>query len=60
MFKYKFNQYNKRAMTTHADLLNAVAAVEKKDGVIGFPTDTVYGLGCKVDHPEAKIYVDLS
>lgn len=45
-------------MQTSADLLNAVAAVEKKDGVIGFPTDTVYGLGCKVNHPNAieKIY----
>lgn len=45
-------------MQTSSDLLNAVAAVEKADGVIGFPTDTVYGLGAKIDHPEGieKIY----
>jgi L-threonylcarbamoyladenylate synthase len=28
------------------DVLNAVSAVERSDGVIAFPTDTVYGLGC--------------
>ncbi len=44
-------------MTSKA-LLNAIAALERPDGVIAFPTDTVYGLGCKIDHPEAieKIY----
>lgn len=33
-------------MATLFDFLNAVAALEKPDGVIAFPTDTVYGLGC--------------
>ncbi len=40
------------------DYLNAIAALEKPDGVIAFPTDTVYGLGCLPGHPAAieKIY----
>lgn len=44
---------------TLPDLFNAVAMLEKPDGVIAFPTDTVYGVGCKVAHPEAieKIFL---
>ncbi|MBX2860907.1 MAG: threonylcarbamoyl-AMP synthase [Vampirovibrio sp.] len=40
------------------DLLNALAMLEKPDGVIAFPTDTVYGIGCLPDRVEAveKIY----
>jgi L-threonylcarbamoyladenylate synthase len=33
-------------MVTPFDFLNAVSALEKPEGVIAFPTDTVYGLGC--------------
>ncbi len=42
----------------HFEFLNAISALEKPEGIIAFPTDTVYGLGCKVDKPEAieKIY----
>lgn len=45
-------------MTTPFDFLNAVAALEKPDGIIAFPTDTVYGLGCFPQNIEAieKIY----
>ncbi len=45
-------------LMTSTDLLNAIAALEQPDGVIAFPTDTVYGLGCKINHPQAiqKIY----
>lgn len=45
-------------MTTPFDFLNAIAALEKPDGVIAFPTDTVYGLGCLPRHEAAvrKIY----
>lgn len=35
------------------DLLNALAMLEKEDGVIGFPTETVYGLGCHLHKPRA-------
>lgn len=44
-------------MTTFA-FLDALAALESDSGVIAFPTDTVYGIGCMVDHPAAieKIY----
>lgn len=45
-------------MPTPFDFLNAVAALEKEDGVIAFPTDTVYGLGCVPEKPNAveRIY----
>lgn len=35
------------------DLLNALAKLELPDGVIGFPTDTVYGMGCLIEKPAA-------
>lgn len=37
------------------DLLNALAMLELTDGVIAFPTDTVYGIGCLLDKPDALI-----
>jgi L-threonylcarbamoyladenylate synthase len=40
-------------MSTY-DLLNAIAMLEMEDGVIGFPTDTIYGMGCHV-HKTAAI-----
>jgi L-threonylcarbamoyladenylate synthase len=45
-------------MTTPFDFLNAVSVLAKPDGVIAFPTDTVYGLGCMPSHVAAveKIY----
>lgn len=45
-------------MTSPFDFLNAVSALEKPDGVIAFPTDTVYGLGCLPSSTPAieKIY----
>lgn len=47
-----------KTMVTPFDCLNAIAALNKPDGVIAFPTDTVYGLGCLPHHPAAidKIY----
>ena len=44
-------------MATFA-FLDALGALEQSGGVIAFPTDTVYGMGCMVDKPEAieKIY----
>ena len=38
--------------------LDALAALESENGVIAFPTDTVYGIGCLIDRPKAieKIY----
>ncbi|MGE0201200.1 MAG: L-threonylcarbamoyladenylate synthase [Candidatus Melainabacteria bacterium] len=44
--------------SAHFDLLNAMAALQAPDGVIAFPTDTVWGLGCLITHPEAveRIY----
>jgi tRNA A37 threonylcarbamoyladenosine synthetase subunit TsaC/SUA5/YrdC len=40
------------------DYLNALSVLERPDGVIAFPTDTVYGLGCQVMHAGAiaRIY----
>lgn len=40
------------------ELLNALSHLETPQGVIAFPTDTVYGLGCMVDKPQAveRIY----
>lgn len=40
------------------DLLNALSCLETPEGVIAFPTDTVYGLGCMVTKPQAmeRIY----
>lgn len=45
-------------MATPFDYLNALAALEKPAGVIAFPTDTVYGLGCLPQNVQAieKIY----
>jgi L-threonylcarbamoyladenylate synthase len=45
-------------MPTPFDFLNAVAALERPEGVIAFPTDTVYGMGCLPTNPSAiqKIY----
>jgi tRNA threonylcarbamoyl adenosine modification protein (Sua5/YciO/YrdC/YwlC family) len=33
--------------------IKQVAALLKKGGVIIYPTDTVYGIGCDIGHPEA-------
>jgi L-threonylcarbamoyladenylate synthase len=41
------------SMVELTDLLNAVAALEKPDGIIAFPTDTVYGLGCLPNRTDA-------
>jgi L-threonylcarbamoyladenylate synthase len=35
------------------DLIQAIAALELPDGVIGFPTDTVYGIGCYLNQEKA-------
>lgn len=51
--------HNKRKEPMTAfEHLNALSALERPDGVIAFATDTVYGLGCQIDHPEAvaRIY----
>ena len=42
----------------HQETLNIEKTLSKVDGVIAFPTDTVYGLGCLVDNEKAvkKIY----
>ncbi len=40
------------AMTFEEDLRNAVATL-KKGGVIIYPTDTVWGIGCDASDPEA-------
>jgi len=34
-------------------LIRKVAEVLKEGGVIGYPTDTIYGVGCDLFHPEA-------
>lgn len=34
-------------------LIRKVAEVLKKGGVIGYPTDTIYGVGCDLFNPEA-------
>ncbi|MEW5819589.1 MAG: L-threonylcarbamoyladenylate synthase [Cyanobacteriota bacterium] len=43
---------------THNETLNIETALSKTDGVIAFPTDTVYGLGCLIENEDAvkKIY----
>lgn len=33
--------------------IKQVVSVLKKGGVIIYPTDTVYGMGCDITHPEA-------
>ena len=33
--------------------IRQVAAILKKGGIIIYPTDTVYGMGCDIAHPEA-------
>ena len=40
------------------DLLNALSFLEKPDGVVAFPTDTVYGIGCMINKQQAadRIY----
>ncbi len=34
-------------------LIRKVADILKEGGVIGYPTDTIYGVGCDLFHPEA-------
>lgn len=48
-----FNDTN----NTHKNIERA-AGVIKKGGIVIFPTDTVYGIGCRWDHPKSveKIY----
>lgn len=45
-------------MTIELDYLNALSTLQADDGVIAFHTDTVFGLGCLIDHPKAidRIY----
>ena len=40
------------------DLINRAARVLKNGGVIGYPTETVYGIGCNIYHSDAvsRIY----
>ncbi len=40
------------------DLIGRAARVLKSGGVIGYPTETVYGIGCNIFHPTAvsRIY----
>jgi L-threonylcarbamoyladenylate synthase len=40
------------------DLIGRAARVLKSGGVIGYPTETVYGIGCNIFHPAAvsRIY----
>lgn len=40
------------------DIINQVVEVLRHDGVIIYPTDTIYGLGCRLGSPKAiaKIY----
>jgi L-threonylcarbamoyladenylate synthase len=49
MNKHYFNQ---------KEFLNMRAILNKPDGIIAFPTDTVWGMGCKVYHKDAvdRIY----
>lgn len=46
------------ALLTHEETLLIESALGNPDGVIAFPTDTVYGLGCIIGNQEAveKIY----
>lgn len=43
---------------THDETMSIEEALGKPDGVIAFPTDTVYGLGCQLENEDAvnKIY----
>ncbi len=34
-------------------LIKQVVAVLQKGGIIIYPTDTIYGLGCDIFHPKA-------
>ncbi len=45
-------------MTLELDYLNALSTLQAEAGVIAFHTDTVFGLGCFIDHPKAveRIY----
>ncbi|MGD9581751.1 MAG: Sua5/YciO/YrdC/YwlC family protein, partial [Vampirovibrionia bacterium] len=42
----------------HEETLFVESTLSKEDGVIAFPTDTVYGLGCLIENFNAaeKIY----
>ncbi len=37
----------------HDPILERVADMLRDDGVIIYPTDTLYGIGCAIDHPKA-------
>jgi L-threonylcarbamoyladenylate synthase len=43
---------------SHEETLNIEEALGRPDGVIAFPTDTVYGLGCLIENEDSvrKIY----
>lgn len=49
---------DQNSILTHEETLFIEEALGKPDGVIAFPTDTVYGLGCLLEHEMAvkKIY----
>ena len=41
-------------------IIQQVVEVLKKGGIIIYPTDTVYGLGCDITNPKAMIALSIS
>ena len=54
--EFKISKNSSRIPSTTRDLkkdIEKAAEVLKRGGVVIFPTDTVYGVGCRFDMPQA-------
>lgn len=47
------NTNTEHIQTTHSQAIAKAQSLLQQDGVVVFPTDTVYGIGVRFDHPQA-------